>query len=210
MGIGEGFDAVLAAARRGDRAAFERLYRDLSPLVLGYLRANGSREPEDLTAEVFIAVVRGVDRFEGDETSFRSWVLTIAHRRLTDEFRRRGRRPEEPLEPGVLRERLGGDPGSAEQEALDRLASAGVLDALEQLTPDQRAVITLRVLADLPIKEVADLLDKPVTAVKSLQHRALAALGRQIEQAAAELTTDGSGDAEVTRGRIGTTTGSDD
>lgn len=159
---------------------------------------------------MFIAVVRGVGRFEGDETSFRSWVLTIAHRRLTDEFRRRGRRPEELFEPNVLRERLGGDPGSAEQEALERLASAGVLDALERLTPDQRAVITLRVIADLPIKEVADLLGKPVTAVKSLQHRALAALGRRIEEVAAELTTDGSDDGEVTRGRIGTTTGSDD
>jgi RNA polymerase sigma-70 factor (ECF subfamily) len=191
VAIGEGFDAVLAAARRGDRAAFELLYRDLAPLVLGYLRANGSREPEDLTAEVFVAVVRGIERFEGDESSFRSWVLTIAHRRLTDEFRRRGRRPEQPLEPGVLREQLGGADGTAESEALERLASVGVLDVLERLTPDQRAVISLRVLADLPIKEVAELLEKPVTAVKSLQHRALAALERQLALVA-ELTTDGT------------------
>jgi len=209
MAIGVRFDEVLAGAQAGDHSALEDLYRDLSPLVLGYLRANGSKEPEDLTAEVFIAVVRGIARFEGDETSLRSWILTIAHRRLTDEFRRRGRRPEDPLEPGALRERLRVIADTAESEALERLSSAGVIEALERLTPDQRAVITLRVIADLPIKEVAELLNKPVTAVKSLQHRALATLGRHLDMGSeaamsGELTTQGRSS------RIETATRSDD
>src|SRR5690606_21156457 len=80
----DGFDDVLAAAQRGDERALETIYRDLSPLVLGYLRSNGARDPDDLTSEVFVAVVRNLGSFSGDERSFRSWVLTITHRRLVD------------------------------------------------------------------------------------------------------------------------------
>jgi len=190
MAIGTGFEGVLAAAQRGDRAATEVLYRDLAPLVIGYLRANGAREPEDLASEVFVAMLRGIGRFTGEESGFRSWILTIAHRRLMDEFRRRGRRPEEPLEPHEMRDRPVPTAASTESDALERLASAGVLDTLATLTPDQRAVITLRILADLPIKDVAEILGKPVTAVKSLQHRALATLARSLA-AGDDLTDSG-------------------
>lgn len=181
MSIGEEFDAVLAHARAGDHGAHERLYRDLAPLVLGYLRSNGAREPEDLTSEVFIAVVRGIERFEGTEHKFRSWVLTIAHRRLVDEFRHRNRRPEDPVQPDepALHEVM--DEHSPETDALNALEATMLAGLLAGLTEDQRAVITLRIIGDMPIKEVADALDKPVTAVKSLQHRALATLARNME-----------------------------
>ena len=83
-----GFDRVLAAARTDAGWAYERLYRDLSPSVCGYFRVQGAREPEDLTSEVFLGAFRGLGGFSGDEAQFRSWVFTIAHRRLTDERRR--------------------------------------------------------------------------------------------------------------------------
>lgn len=178
----EGFAEVLAAAQRGDERALETIYRDLSPLVLGYLRSNGAREPEDVTSEVFVSVVRNLGQFRGEESSFRSWVLTIAHRRLVDSFRRDTRRPEEPAEPDEVQAKVGADVVTAESAALDELATRRVADALSQLTEDQRAVITLRILGDVPIKEVAEILGKPETAVKSLQHRALASLARRIDR----------------------------
>lgn len=182
MAIGEGFDDVLAGAQRGDERALEAIYRDLSPLVIGYLRANGSRDPEDLASEVFIAVVRNISTFSGAEDSFRSWVLTITHRRLIDSFRRRSRRPEDPVLPEDVVDKVAPSPVTPESEALEGLATAGVADALSALTDDQREVITLRILADVPIKEVAAILGKPETAVKSLQHRALATLARRMRQ----------------------------
>lgn len=181
MTIGEEFAATLALAQGGDHGAHERLYRDIAPLVLGYLRSNGAREPEDLTSEVFIAVVRGIDRFEGTEPKFRSWVLTIAHRRLVDEFRHRSRRPEDPVEPDQATLYDVPDERSPETDALNALDAAMLAGLLAELTEDQRAVITLRIIGDMPIKEVADALDKPITAVKSLQHRALATLARHLE-----------------------------
>ncbi len=54
MSIGEAFDPVLAAAQADAGWAYERLYQDLAPAVLGYLRVQGAREPEDLTSEVFL------------------------------------------------------------------------------------------------------------------------------------------------------------
>jgi RNA polymerase sigma factor (sigma-70 family) len=189
MAIGDRFGEVLAGAQRGEHPAFEQIYRDLAPLVLAYLRANGARDPDDLTSEVFLAVVRNVCAFEGDEGAFRSWVLTIAHRRLIDEFRYRARRPEEPQMPDEVTAQIAPTDATAETEALELMDGSGVGAALDALTDDQRAVITLRVLADLPIREVAMVLDKPETAIKSLQHRALATLARTLKAQDEEFAT---------------------
>lgn len=184
MTIGdERFPAVLARAQAGDHDAIEALYRDLAPLVLGYLRTNGAADPEDLTSEVFVAVVRGIGGFEGQERAFRSWVLTITHRRLIDALRRRGRRPEDPVEPDDASIATLADDRTTEQHVLESLDATAVAALLAELTDDQRAVITLRILDDLPIKDVADVLGKPITAVKSLQHRALATLARRLTAA---------------------------
>src|SRR5687768_6236921 len=86
----------------GDEDALAGIYRLLAPAVIGYLRGQGAREPEDVASEVFVSVVRGLPFFEGDEDGFRAWVFTIAHRRLTDERRLLARRREESTDPHQL------------------------------------------------------------------------------------------------------------
>lgn len=169
---------ILGSARAGDPAALEALYRELAPVVLGYLRAQGAKEPEDLTGDTFVGVVRGLHRFQGDRQALRSWVFAIAHRRLLDERRRLARRREEAVDPRELPERIAGD---VEQDALVRVGARWAVDALAGLTPDQRDVLLLRVLADLSVGAVAGILRKGPGAVKSLQRRALLALARQID-----------------------------
>lgn len=175
--IGSTFDETLAAAQTGERDAVETIYRDVAPLVIGYLRANGARDPEDTASDVFVSMVTRLDSFKGDEPHFRSWLLTITHRRLVDDFRRRGRRPEELVPPEDIGERLT-LMGDGESEAMARLRSRGVLDAVDQLTDDQRSALMLRVLADLPVAQIADIMGKPETAVKALLRRAIASLER--------------------------------
>src|SRR3954471_20934012 len=97
----DGFDEVLAAARAGAEWAWERIYGELAPSVAGYLRAHGASEPEDVAGEVFLQVVRGLERFEGGEAAFRAWVFTIAHRRCVDDLRRGARRPVQPASDEV-------------------------------------------------------------------------------------------------------------
>ena len=91
----ERFSSLLEAAREGSEAAWQELYEGLAPAVLGYLRANGAPDPEDVLSEVFLQVARDVGHFEGDERGFRSWAFTIAHHRLIDARRHSARRPVE-------------------------------------------------------------------------------------------------------------------
>lgn len=180
--IGTDFPQILDAARRGDHPALERLYRDTAPVVLGYLRGLGAPDAEDLTGEVYVAMVSGLARFEGDERQFRSWLLTIAHRRRADAARRWARRPEDPVSPDALPDEAA--PSSTSAIASGRMEVSRVLEAVDQLTEDQRAVLLLRTVADLPIEQVAEMLEKPVTAVKALQRRAQASLLRQLPERA--------------------------
>lgn len=172
------FDRTLAAARGGEPWACARIYEDLKHPVLGYVRLRGAAEPDDVTSEVFLCVFRDLDRFEGDEGDFRAWVFTIAHRRVLDAWRMRSRRPRQArLGPEVDVE--GGD---TQDEALAGLGLGEIAQLLEQLTPEQRDVVLLRVLADLPLEQVAAVMGRSVGAVKALQHRALSALRRVIAE----------------------------
>jgi RNA polymerase sigma-70 factor (ECF subfamily) len=148
----------------------EELYRDLGPAVLGYLRAQGVDEPEDLLGDVFLQVTRDLERFRGDAAQARRWVFAIAHNRMVDHHRRRRRRPRtvpassapEPVDDGDLDEHL---------------VDPDLVAALARLTRDQRDVVVLRFVADLSVADVAHLLRRRTGAVKALQARALANLG---------------------------------
>jgi RNA polymerase sigma factor (sigma-70 family) len=182
--FGGQFDAVLTAARDGAPWALERMFTALAPAVTGYLRVQGSAEPEDLTSEVFVAILRNLRNFQGDEAGFRSWVFTIAHRRLLDERRRRARRPP----PESLTDRADAlereSPAADDVEgAIDRSLGAERVRALcDRLVPDQRDVLLLRLLGDLSIEQIAGALGKTNGAVKALQRRGLAAVGRLLER----------------------------
>jgi RNA polymerase sigma-70 factor (ECF subfamily) len=171
MTFGPAFDQVLTAAQAGAGWARTRLYESLAPPVAGYVRAQGVDDPSDVTSDVFVAVLTGLPSFEGDESQFRSWVFTIAYRRVMDHWRARSRTPGLPAPRTVP---------AAEDVALARLGGERVQALLGELTPDQRQVLALRVIADLSLEQVAEAVGKPVGAVKALQHRALETLRRKI------------------------------
>lgn len=173
---------VVAAARAGDGWAFERLYQDLSPVVLGYLRSQGCADPEGATGEVFLRVFRRLSYFVGSSAQLRSWVFTIAHNLIIDERRMlSGRRAEQPLHDRL--ELLGGD---VEDDAMGRMAAGRTRQLLDLLPRDQRDVLLLRIVADLSLEEAAAAMDRTVGAIKALQHRALASLRRRLEDLAPE------------------------
>jgi RNA polymerase sigma-70 factor (ECF subfamily) len=174
-------DALSAALQRAPWAC-HWLYDHYAGRVFGYLRAQGASEPEDLTSEVFLRVFDRLEQFSGDEVQFRSWLFTIAHRILIDDARRRQRRPQTiALAPQVDTFAA----GDVEHEAIANVGAEWADSLVASLPPDQRAVVALRVTADLPLEQVARILDKRVGAVKALQHRALAALRRRCEEALA-------------------------
>jgi RNA polymerase sigma factor (sigma-70 family) len=183
MPTGIAFDGVLSAAQAGAAWAFEVLYRELSPSVTGYLRLHGAAEPDDLASETFMGVFTGLATFSGDEDALRGWVFTIAHRRLVDDWRRRSRRPQLADEPGDLTEYIGGD---VEDDVLARIGTDTVQELCGLLPEDQRSVLLLRILGDLTIEQVAEVMDRSVASVKALQRRGLRSLRERLETAGAE------------------------
>lgn len=174
------FDQVLQAARLGAPWAWDVIYKDLSGKVTGYLRANGAPDPDDLTGEVFLQVVRDLKNFDGGERDFHSWIFTVAHHRLLDERRRKGRRFTEVT---ASEDRHGREPrGDSEAEAISRLGSQEALALLEGLSPAQRDVLLLRIVADLTIDEVARAIGRRPGAVKQLQRRGLEALRKRMAE----------------------------
>ena len=170
-------DEVLAAAQIGDAVAFRTIYEDLSPVVLGYLTAKGVSDPEAVTSDVFLAVLPRLHDLTGGVAGLRTFVMSVAHARMVDDARRRQRRPptyeyDPAADPRVA--------ASAEQEAFDSIAEAGVVELLRELPPDQRDVLALRVVADLSIDAVAEIIGRSPGAVKQLQRRALLGLRRLV------------------------------
>jgi RNA polymerase sigma-70 factor (ECF subfamily) len=164
--------------------ALDELYARYSGLVVAYLRGQGAVDPEDLASEVFVGVVRGLHSFEGDEVSFRSWLLVIAHRRLLDDRRRRDRKPADAVQPHRLHAVPdAGQMGDVEGAALERLGTARVFGALDRLTDDQRTVVLLHTVGGLTLPQIAEMLGKRLDAVKSLHRRGLAAAARALQAA---------------------------
>lgn len=185
MTLADSFPQVLAAAQAGGEWAWDALYRDVAPTVLGYLRARGAADPEDLTGEVFLQVARDAGSFRGGERDFRAWVLTIAHHRLLDDVRYRGRRPMQVVPEEVLHS--AGAEGDVEEDALLGLEVGRLRRGLDQLSPDQQDVLLLRLFGELTIEEVAQVVDKRPGAVKALQRRGLTALRKVLSSLAVTL-----------------------
>ena len=177
--IGEEFASVLARAQRGDEAAFARLWLDVNPALVRYLRVVSGEVDEDVAAEAWVTVVRGLARFRGDEMAWRGWVFTTARRRAVDEGRRRARRRallvSEAAGPTNPIGRTSPDPA---QEVLGSLDTQAALALVATLGPLQAEVIALRVIAGLDVESVARLVGRRPGAVRVAAHRGLRRLAQ--------------------------------
>ncbi len=171
-----GFDDLLAQARRGEGPALAALWHRHAPALARFAAAAAAEDPDAVVSDAFLGAFAGLARFQGDEDGFRALLFTIARRRLVDEARRRARRvPTAGYDDASDVPTL-----SLEDELFGTSTAPAVLDLVRTLPPDQRDVLLLRLVADLPIERVATILGKRPGAVKSLQRRALDALRRRL------------------------------
>lgn len=165
--------SALDAARAGDREGLSELWRTHQARLLRYFRARGMESPEDLASQVWIDVVVGLDRFEGDEDDFPRWLFTVAHRRGVDAVRRAVRTSRAPVD--AVDHAPGADVEHDRNDALDR--AVGLVSSL----PDSLAeAVMLRVVNDLPIGAVADIMGTTEGNVRVLVHRGVARLRRKL------------------------------
>jgi RNA polymerase sigma-70 factor (ECF subfamily) len=177
--IGPEFPVVLGAAARGDEDAFGKLWGDLQPRLLRYFRVVSPAVAEDLASETWLGVVRGLDRFEGNEPAFRAWVFTIARHEVLDWRRRAARRPAEDLPATALAEWAAPDDPAA--DALEGFSTRAALAEVAALPADQAEAIVLRVVAGLGVERVAAIMGKRPGTVRVLTHRGLRRLAERLD-----------------------------
>jgi RNA polymerase sigma-70 factor, ECF subfamily len=177
-GTAAGVRALVERAQRGDRDALEELYLIHFDRIYSYLHLSvGNRhDAEDLTTQTFLKMLEAIGRFRWQAAPFSAWLFRIAHNLAMDHFRSRRRVQTEEEVP----EPPGAEESSAEEQALDSLGQAGMLELIERLSSEQRQVLTLKFVFGFGNGEVATILGKTEGAVKSLQHRALASLQKHV------------------------------
>ncbi len=166
---------LLRKAQRLESNALAEIYDAYSPVLYRYaMRLLGDVDlAEECVSETFTRFLQALKKRRGPKDHLQAYLFRIAHNWITDQYRRKGLTTVS-LEAGLSA--ASGD--DLEQTAFRNLRGERVRAALQHLTPDQRQVIVLKYLEGWENAEVAQVLDKPVGAVKSLQHRALAALKR--------------------------------
>ena len=176
------FNRALDAARAGQPLGFGWLWHRFSRQVTAFARLQGSEDPEGVANDTFAAAFGRITTFTGGSNSFVSFVFAIARNKISDERRKRKRRV---ITSAFDRSAVEAQDAvsSAEVDALAGLTPE-TAEAMRQLTDDQREIIFLRLVADLPIEEVAALTGRSVGAVKAMQHRALASMRREISRGA--------------------------
>ena len=175
MGIPQ--EELLARAKRLDMEALAEIYDLYSSGLYGYgLRLLGDVElAEDCVAETFSRFLQALHVGKGPRDFLQAYLYRIAHNWITDQYRR------QPIPPLSLTENLYNSRELLpEKEAVENIQKEKVRAALLHLTPEQRQVIMLKYYEGWGNREVAAALDKPIGAVKSLQHRALGALKRML------------------------------
>ena len=168
---------LLRGIRSLDQAAlgavFDTYYPRLYRYIYQHLRHQATAE--DLAAEVFTRLLEQLAGGGGPRKHLQAWLYRVAHNLVVDESRRRVHRDHGPLEDGQAVGRQ-----DVEAEVAHAISWQRARDALEGLTPQQRAVLVLKFLEGWSNKEVARVLETSEGAVKSLQHRGLASMRRAL------------------------------
>jgi RNA polymerase sigma-70 factor (ECF subfamily) len=172
--------ALVDRAQQGDRDALEELYLIHFDRIYSYLHVSvGNRhDAEDLTTQTFLKMLESIKRFRWQSAPFSAWLFRIAHNLSMDHFRanRRWQPEEEVPEPDA------DESTSAETGALESIGRKSMLELIDELSGEQQQVLTLKFVFNFSNAEAATILDKTEGAIKSLQHRALVSLQKQLER----------------------------
>ena len=166
--------ALVARAKALDDGAWETLFHDHYDQIRTYLRyrIGDASAAEDLASQAFLEAVAGIGRFEYRGVPIRAWLFRIARNISNDYVRRERNRPGVALTPQEAPSPTRGLEHDLEVQQLTA--------ALEHVTDEQRQVLVLRFLLDLSVAETSRVMAKSQGAIKTLQHRALAAARRAL------------------------------
>jgi len=186
------FEQILIGAKKGETEAITTLYRHFLPGVFGYIAARvpDRSTAEDLTSEVFLKMVEGIERVRTtEEAGVAAWLLQIARVTIALYYRQREKQPElislTPMNEEGYAEVYEGYTQFANHPDTDPVLRsevredwAAVVQAINCLTDEQRQVLIGRLILGYDVATVARMIGKRANAVKALQFRALQSLNR--------------------------------
>lgn len=166
---------LIDRARKFDQEGLAEIYDRYSPGLYRYaIRLLGNPiEAEECVSETFYRFLHALSNQGGPKDHLQAYLYRISHNWINDQFRRQ---PPPPLE--LEPEQYVNDDENPHSLVVEDIEKQRVRNALKLLTPDQRIVIMLKFFEGWSNKEIANTIEKPLTAVKSLQHRGLEALRR--------------------------------
>lgn len=177
MALPESDAALIERTGRGDRAAFEELYRRFArPVLAMALRQLGDNgRAEDATQETFAAIWRSARSYRPERGSPTAWLYAVARHAIIDRARQRTEPATEvPEEPA--------DEATPEERAESSWLAWRVHSALDRLPERERVVLELAYYSGLSQSEIASYLDVPLGTVKTRTRAGLARLADLLEE----------------------------
>ena len=180
-------DAIIEGMTRGDPRAFREFVERYKKKVfyLAFDMAGNAVDAEDISQEVFLKVFRSFHTFR-QGARLGSWLYRITYNAAIDHLRRKGAAPE-PVGDEVLESLRGAEAGLPPRGAADPEADleasqlqARISQALDKISPQEKAVFVLRHYEDLKLKDIAETLDLSIGSVKSYLFRAVRKLQKEL------------------------------
>ena len=175
LGVTVPTEAMLVRlAKDGDPTVWAAWHEEYYSLLHRYANAwlRDASEAEDIVADVFLAAIEGIHRYDYRGQPVRSWFYGIARNLVNRRYHQRNRRAQLSSDDSLAAPRF-------ESDLDDKVILEAALDGLKE---EHREVLILRFLLDLPMKEVARLIGKSDQATNSLQTRALEAMKRVLQK----------------------------
>lgn len=184
----DALDEVVDGVRRGDPDAIAAVYLEVAPALRAFLRGQirHGEIADDLVEQTFLELIEAHASIRGDGRSLRGWLFRAARHNLYDWRRRAARRSDHEL-TNEMRAAIASDDPHPDEIVGDADDARLIREAMDELTPDQREVLELRLIAELPIADVAEITGRTEGAVKQLQHRGLRSLTRLLDRRRADV-----------------------
>lgn len=174
-------DAQLVRWARDDSEAFGELYKRYVKKIYNYIyyRTNNHHDAEDLTARVFFRALGHIDSYTDRGIPFSAWLYRIAHNLVANWHRDRGRRQIISLDDFLVT--------SSQEDPPEEMVESGeeqeaLLDALHQLPEERQQLIILKYVERLSNAEIGEIMNRTEGAVKSLYHRTLLTLRKELSR----------------------------
>ncbi len=170
---------LVYSAQTGRQDAFAVLYERFLPVVYARVRFKiPENDVEDVTQEVFIAVLRSLNNFKGN-SKFGTWIRTITNRKIVDYYRSSS---AASLEQDDLDTVTTHNPADHRESAINQDELVSVRHALSKLPQNYQDILMMRFVDGLPFNEIARQSGLSLEATKSLFRRSVTALAEKMEE----------------------------